>query len=298
MTTSDRIVLRGVRARGRHGVLPAERELGQEFVVDVVLELDLGPAAATDDLHRTVHYGLLAEAVAARVAGEPYELIESLAGAIAADCLTDPLVAAAEVTVHKPAAPISVPFADVAVTVSRARRVPAVVALGANLGDRRAALQGAVYALAAMPRTRVVAVAPVFETAALTLPGSGPQPDYLNTVVLLETALPAADLLAAGHAVEAAFGRERVERWGARTLDVDLVVHADTRSDDPTLTLPHPGAAERAFVLAPWAAVDPAARLGGTPVVALLAELPAGERAGVRRRDDLALVVPSARVAA
>jgi dihydroneopterin aldolase/2-amino-4-hydroxy-6-hydroxymethyldihydropteridine diphosphokinase len=288
----DRIELRGVRARGRHGVLPAERELGQVFVVDVVLELDLAPAARSDDLTGTVHYGLLAEAVAALVAGEPHALLETLADRIAQRCLENPLVAAAEVTVHKPAAPIPVPFGDVAVAVRRNRRTAAVVALGANLGDRRGALQGAVYALAALPDTRVTAVSPVFETPALTLPGAAPQPDYLNAVVLVDTALPARELLAAGHEVEAAYGRERTERWGARTLDIDLVTYGTGASDDPALTLPHPRAAERAFVLAPWAAVAPAATLGGQPVPGLLAALPPEERSGVRRRDDLALVVP------
>jgi len=288
----DRIELRGVRARGRHGVLPAERELGQEFRVDVSLELDLGPAASTDDLRRTVHYGLLAEAVAARVAGEPYALIEALAGRIADDCLADPLVGAVEVTVHKPAAPIAVPFDDVSVRVRRTLRTSAVVALGANLGDRRAALQGAVYALAALPSTRVRVVAPVFETPALVVPGSGPQPDYLNSVVLLDTALAPRKLLAAAHEIEAAFGRERSVRWGARTLDLDLVVYGEHTSDDPELLLPHPGAASRAFVLAPWHAVDPAARLGDRSVADLLAALPEEERVGVVRRDDLALVPP------
>lgn len=120
----DRIELRGVRARGRHGVLPAERELGQEFVVDAVLWLDTGPAAATDDVTRTVHYGELAEALAAIVSGEPVELIETLAHRLIAACLADSRVDRAEVTVHKPAAPIPLPFADVAVTVARSRPTP------------------------------------------------------------------------------------------------------------------------------------------------------------------------------
>lgn len=120
----DRIELRGLRARGRHGCLPAERELGQEFVVDVVLELDLAPAAAGDDLSRTVDYGTLADRLVAVVTGEPVDLIETLAERLAAVCLHDPLVEETEVTVHKPSAPVPHPFTDVAVTLRR-RRAPA-----------------------------------------------------------------------------------------------------------------------------------------------------------------------------
>lgn len=119
--TRDRVVLTGVRARGRHGVFEFEREQGQDFVVDVSLSLDLAPASTTDDLERTVDYGRLAEAVVADVEGEPLNLIEALAERVAQTCLRQAGVAEVEVTVHKPQAPISVPFADVAVTLTRSR---------------------------------------------------------------------------------------------------------------------------------------------------------------------------------
>jgi len=117
----DRIVLRGLRVRGHHGVFEEERRIGQEFVVDAVLELDTAPAAATDDLAHTVHYGTLAQGLAAVVAGEPVDLVETLADRLVGVCLAEPLVQAAEVTVHKPGAPIPLPFEDVAVTVRRSR---------------------------------------------------------------------------------------------------------------------------------------------------------------------------------
>lgn len=117
-----RITLRGVTARGYHGVLDHERRDGQPFVVDVTLELDLQPAAESDDLNRTVDYGALAEAIVADITGEPLNLIETLAGRIAATCLANELVDAVSVTVHKPEAPIEVPFDDVAVTVHHKRR--------------------------------------------------------------------------------------------------------------------------------------------------------------------------------
>ena len=117
----DRVVLTGLRARGRHGVLDHEREQGQHFVVDVVLHLDLAPAAATDDLSRTVDYGVLAEAVVADVEAEPLDLIEALAERVAQTCLRQHAVDEVEVTVHKPEAPIGVAFTDVAVTLVRSR---------------------------------------------------------------------------------------------------------------------------------------------------------------------------------
>jgi len=118
---TDRITLTGLRVRGFHGVFDFERREGQEFVVDVQLELDLAPAAASDDVADTVHYGELAEALAKVIAGDPVNLIETLAERLAGVCLSDPRVAAATVTVHKPGAPIPLEFADVAVTLRRTR---------------------------------------------------------------------------------------------------------------------------------------------------------------------------------
>lgn len=115
----DRIALTGLRVRGHHGVLAAERADGQDFVVDAVLEVDLRPAGASDDLADTLDYGVLASQLAAVVAGEPVDLIETLAARLAEVCLADGRVVSVEVTVHKPAAPIDLSFTDVSVTVIR-----------------------------------------------------------------------------------------------------------------------------------------------------------------------------------
>ncbi|WP_406073324.1 dihydroneopterin aldolase [Micromonospora sp. NBC_01638] len=119
--TTDRIQLTGLRARGRHGVYDFERAQGQDFVVDAVLEVDLAPAAASDDVTDTVHYGELAERLVAVVTGEPVNLIESLADRLLAVCLIDERVSAATITVHKPEAPVPHTFTDVAVTMTRMR---------------------------------------------------------------------------------------------------------------------------------------------------------------------------------
>lgn len=167
----------------------------------------------------------------------------------------------------------------------------AVLALGANLGGpaRLTTLQAALEALAQAADVMVTAVSPVYET----VPVGGPeQPDYLNAVALVRTTLDPEALLGRAHAVEAALGRQRHERWGPRTIDIDLVaVGAEVRADRE-LTLPHPRAHVRAFVLQPWADVDPAAVIPGHgPVRDLLAALP--EAAVPRRRADLSLRLPS-----
>ena len=160
------------------------------------------------------------------------------------------------------------------------------LALGSNLGDRQDILQGAVDAIVGLPGVRVTAVSPVYET----VPVGGPaQPDYLNAVVLADAALPAHELLDRLHEIEAAFDRVRLVRWGPRTLDIDIITFGRDRSDDPELTLPHPRAHERAFVLAPWHDADPDAALPGRgPVGELLAR---ADQAGLRR-SSLNLVIP------
>lgn len=117
----DRIELRGLTARGRHGWYSHERETGQEFRVDVALGVDTRAAAASDDLVDTIDYGVLAEGVVGVVAGEPVRLVETLAQRIADLCLEDSRVEDVEVTVHKPEAPLTMPFGDVTVTIRRAR---------------------------------------------------------------------------------------------------------------------------------------------------------------------------------
>lgn len=118
---SDRIELRGLRVRGNHGVFDHEKRDGQDFLIDIVAWLDLAPAAKSDALDDTLHYGVLAERAAAIVSGPSRDLIETVAGEIAVDVLTDQRVSRVEVTVHKPSAPIPLTFSDVAVVVDRSR---------------------------------------------------------------------------------------------------------------------------------------------------------------------------------
>ena len=119
MTTGDTITLTGLRVRAHHGVYDFERENGQDFVVDLVVGVDLQPASASDDVAQTIHYGELADRVAAAVASDPVDLIETVAERVAGIVLSYPAATSVRVTVHKPDAPITVPFDDVAVSILR-----------------------------------------------------------------------------------------------------------------------------------------------------------------------------------
>lgn len=161
----------------------------------------------------------------------------------------------------------------------------AVIALGSNLGERETNLQGALDSLRDTPEVWVTDVSAIFESAPVDAPeGSG---DYLNAVVLLDTTLAVHTLLDRALAIEDAYGRERGERNAPRTLDVDLIVVGERRAHDDQLVLPHPRAHERAFVLAPWAELEPDASIPGVgPIGELLDGL---GTAGLTRRDDLEL---------
>jgi 2-amino-4-hydroxy-6-hydroxymethyldihydropteridine diphosphokinase len=166
----------------------------------------------------------------------------------------------------------------------------AVVALGSNLGERLTSLQGAVNALADTPDVWVTGVSPIYETEPVDAPDGSE--NFLNAVVLLDTTLAASRLLDRAHAIEDAFGRERSaggQYHGPRTLDVDVIVVGDRRRNDEVMQLPHPRAAERAFVLQPWYDVEPDAEIPDAGPVADLLEK--SDRSGLKKRDDIALQV-------
>lgn len=291
MNPSDHITLTGLRGFAYHGVLPAERREGQEFIVDVSLRLDTRRAAAGDDLTATVHYGQLAGDLHRVLTGEPVDLIETLAERLAAVVLERPAVTETTVRVHKPHAPIAVPFDDVVVEIVRdrldavsAQPVEVTLALGANLGDPLETLRHAVQALLTRADFNDVRIGPLLRTA----PVGGPeQGDYLNTVIVARTTLAARQVLAVAHDLEQEAGRRRVVRWGPRTLDVDVIDYGGVVARSADLDLPHPRAWQRAFVLVPWAALEPGTTLpgdSGGPIDHLANHAP--DRDGVRARAE------------
>lgn len=173
-------------------------------------------------------------------------------------------------------------YVDVDTLSGMAPLRPAVFSLGSNLGERFDYLQGATNALRATPGLTVTAISSVYETTPV---GLVDQPDFLNIIVLTESTLSSMVMLERAMAIEDAYARVRLVAGGPRTVDVDLIAVGDRQLNGETLTLPHPRAHERAFVLMPWHEVDPEAAIVGH---GLVAELLAGvDASGVHRRDDL-----------
>jgi len=291
MSSLDRLTLAGLRAFAHHGVYDFERKAGQPFVIDVTVHLDLSIASVGDALGETIHYGELAEDIVGAVERDPVDLIETVAERVATLVLARRAARAVDVTVHKPEAPIDVPFGDVSVTIHRTW-TRSVVALGSNLGDREATIRQALVGLAAHPSIRIVGASPLVETPALRVEGVDESaPQFLNAVVAIDTTLPPRALLVVLRRIEDAHGRTRETRWGDRTLDLDIITYGDRRVAERDLVVPHPRAHERAFVLAPWAAMDEAAVLPGHGrVVDLLEEVlsRSGERVDPYPSEPLA----------
>lgn len=270
------IKLTGLEAAGTHGVLDFEHTEPQIFRVDIEMEVDIAAAAAADDLTYTVNYAEVAEKALAVIQGEHCNLIETLAQRILTAIL-NPAVESAQVTVHKPDAPISAAFQDVSVTASgfgplrQPEMREVVIGVGANLADPEAkvslALQDLSFALGES------VVSSLYRSPAMLLPGQAAQPDYINAVVVAQTSLPPLTILEYLQEMETAAGRVRTEKWGSRPLDLDIVQVSEVTSQVPKLLLPHPGAASRRFVLEPWLEADPDAELDGVPVRELLAQV-------------------------
>ncbi len=294
----DAIVVEGIRAMGNHGVEESERDAGQLFLADVVVHLDTRSAARSDDLNKTVNYATVADVAGAILAGDPAELIEAVADRIALEVLKLDSVHAVDVTVHKPQAPLAIEFKDVTVTIRRdivhgdlwsdlrigssagladdpmspdavgdprdaldehpVQPVSVLLAIGGNQGDTEYTLARAIYDLDRIPGIEVVANSPLVTTR----PVGGPeQPDFHNAVLRINTALSPRGLLHVCQGIEVVHGRQRQLENGPRTLDIDIIDYANKVAKTEDLVLPHPRAFQRAFVLMPWAAMEPAAEL-------------------------------------
>ena len=256
---TDQIEISAIRTVVIVGALPHEREIPQPLQIDLTLDVDLGDAGRSDDLDDTVHYGWVADQVVAVVSESKDVLLERLAARVADEVLTFDRVEAVTVTLTKLRPPIAVDAASTAVRITRTRSTAAVapqsshrafIALGSNLGDRREFLRMGVDGL-----ERVVAMSQVYETD----PVGGPddQGAYLNMVVEIETPLDPFALLRRCQRIESEAMRQRVVRWGPRTLDVDIIMYDDAVIETADLVLPHPYFAERRFVLTPLAEIAP-----------------------------------------
>lgn len=254
----DTVEIRGLLVTTVVGVLAHEREIAQPLEIDMDLHVDLRDAGRSDELWDTADYGDVAERVAALVRESKDRLLERLAERICELALSIPRVEAVDVHVVKLRPPIPEQLRSTGVHLHRVRgdgppprqAHRAVIALGSNLGDREGFLRLAVQSLPGVER-----LSQVYETD----PVGGPagQGAYLNMVVMIETELDPYALLRRCRQIEATAYRQRVEHWGPRTLDVDVLFYDDIHIEDPELTIPHPRYSTRRFVLAPLSEVAP-----------------------------------------
>ena len=251
----DHIYVNGLRLMALVGVLPHERDALQPVQIDVDLEVDLSEAGVTDNLDDTANYGEISNAIAEVVRTSSDTLLERLAARIADRGLHFDHVEVADVMVTKLRPPIPEDLVSSAVRIVRSRvdmsvpaRHRAIVALGSNLGDRAAYLRFGLERL-----SNVVSQSQVFETD----PVGGPdnQGPYLNMVAVVDTDLDPFAMLRRLLQIESEAHRVRVERWGPRTLDLDLLFYDDYTIESEELTVPHPRFAERRFVLEPLSEV-------------------------------------------
>ncbi|MCL2619200.1 MAG: 2-amino-4-hydroxy-6-hydroxymethyldihydropteridine diphosphokinase [Defluviitaleaceae bacterium] len=250
---SDKICIDGLEIFSNHGVLEAEKVLGQKFVVCAELSLDLRRAGVTDDVAQTVSYAEVCADITGIVAGETYDLIETCAERVAG-CVLGKYAPVREITVvvEKPWAPIGQGVRNLSVRITR-RRVRAYLGLGANMGEPRAMLDAAIAGMAA-ENLRVLRCSAYYTTKPVS---DIAQDDYQNCVVEIETTLSPRELMSHLLGVEAALGRERHERWGPRVIDIDVLTYDDLVTEDAFITLPHPHLHERMFVLEPLCELNP-----------------------------------------
>lgn len=251
----DSIYIDGLEIFAHHGVLESEKAAGQTFFVSATLWLDLQQAGVTDDLDQTVNYAEVCDGIVKVFTAQSYGLIETCAQRVAAFILhTYPKVRSVSVTVEKPQAPVGQTVRNISVQIQRAwSRV--YLGLGANLGEPKTALDTAIRQMGC-DALRVTQCSPYYETKPVS---DIPQDDYLNCVVEAQTTLSPRELMAHLLAVEADLGRERTERWGPRTMDIDVLLYGDMVSDDPDIILPHPRMHQRLFVLEPLCDLNPRA---------------------------------------
>ena len=250
----DKIHIKHLEVFAKHGVLPEENRLGQKFLVNATLYANLREAGLKDDLTKTVHYGEASRFITSFMVSHTFQLIESAAEQMArAILLQFPSIEKIQLEIEKPWAPVGLPLESVSVEVERGWH-QAFVAIGSNLGEKEDYIALGLEELGACKDCKLVGASQIIATKPY---GVKEQPDFLNGAVELRTLLNPWELLEELHKIEQKAGRERLVRWGPRTLDLDIIFYDGWVVDTKELQIPHPDMHNREFVLRPLAELAP-----------------------------------------
>ena len=250
----DKIHIKDLEIIGFHGAIPEEKVLGQKFVLSFELDVDLRQAGKNDDLTKTVHYGELAQKVEEEFTKTSYDLIEKAAEEICEFVLLNyPLVKKVKLLLKKPWAPTRKHVEYVAVEIER-KWNKVYIAAGYNLGDKEETLKEAIYKIDKRKDCVVTKVSNFYTTDPV---GYEDQDQFVNCVFEINTLQTPSELMDTLLEVEKDFKRERIIRWGPRTLDLDIIFHNDIISYDEHILIPHPRAHERQFVMKPMCDINP-----------------------------------------
>ena len=250
----DKIHITDLEIIGFHGAIPEEKVLGQKFVLSFELDVDLRQAGKNDDLTKTVHYGELAQKVEEEFTKTSYDLIEKAAEEICEFVLLNyPLVKKVKLLLKKPWAPTRKHVEYVAVEIER-KWNKVYRAAGSNLGDKEETLKEAIYIIDKRKDCVVTKVSNLYTTDPV---GYEDQDQFVNCVFEIDTLQTPSELMDTLLEVEKDFKRERIIRWGPRTLDLDIIFYNDIISYDEHILIPHPRAHERQFVMKPMCDINP-----------------------------------------
>lgn len=253
----DKIHIKNLEVFARHGVFPEENVLGQKFVVSAVLYTSTREAGRADDLAKSIHYGEVSQFVTEFMEQNTFQLLETAAERLAEELLLNTeRLEKIRLEIKKPWAPVGLPLETVSVEIERGWHT-AYIALGSNLGDKEANLRLGVEGLRSTRGCRVEAVSDFLVTAPY---GGVEQDDFLNGAMKIRTLLTPHELLERLHEIEQEAKRERVVRWGPRTLDLDILLYDDLILDEEELHIPHIEMYKRDFVLKPLCQIAPYAR--------------------------------------
>ena len=268
----DEIRIEKLEVYAYHGVYPEERKRGQIFLVNTVLHTDTHRAGTEDKVELSTDYGAVSMFIDRWMKENTCHTLEAVAGNLAREILLNfDLINALDLEILKPEAPIPLTFGCVSVKIHRSWH-KAYLSVGSNMGDRKKYLEDGIEALKAHPLIKQVKVSELIETAPY---GGVEQADFLNAAIGLETLMEPEELLEALHNIENSAGRERILRWGPRTLDLDILFFDQLVYESDTLVIPHPDLHNREFVLKPLSTIAPNYRhpLLGMTVSQELAEL-------------------------